>query len=52
LVVADPSLLTGFIVGIKLARQVPKVLAGMEEIDDLNRAGEVLAIPNPLGAIA
>ena len=40
LVVADPGFLTGFIVRMELARQIPKMLAGVVEIDDLSGAGE------------
>jgi hypothetical protein len=40
--------------GIKQACQVPQVLAGVKQIDDLNGAGKVLAgqVPDPFRAIA
>ena len=49
-----PAFLLGLLVRIQLARQFPEVLAGVIEIDDLNRAGEVLIgnIPDPFGSIA
>ena len=52
--VPQPALLGDFIGRIQLASQIPKMLAGMIEVDDLNRAGEVLIrnIPNPVRAIS
>ena len=50
----QPTLLRRRIGGMELARQVPEMLAGMIEIDDLDRAGKVLIgdVPDPVGAIA
>ena len=46
----QPALLRRLIGGIQLASQVPKMLAGMIEINDLNRAGKVLigVVPDPV----
>jgi len=50
----DPGFLADSVVGVQLTRQVPEMLAGVIEIDDLNRAGEVDIgqIPNPFGSVA
>ena len=48
-----PTLLVHFVIGVQFASQLPEVLASVIEIDNLNRAGEVLLgkIPDPCGAI-
>jgi len=48
-----PSLLQDGVIGVQLTRQLPQVLAGVIEIDDLNCAREVQIgkIPDPFGAI-
>src|SRR5580658_4082457 len=49
-----PTPLFGFLVRVQFASQVPQVLARVKEIDDLNRAREVLIgkVPDPFGSIA
>jgi len=49
----DPALLPGFILGVEGTRQFPQMLSGVIQIDDLNRAWEVLIgyVPDPLGAV-
>ena len=49
-----PLLLTEHVAGVDQAGYVPKVLAGMEQIDDLNRAGKVPVriVPDPFGTVA
>ena len=44
----------GFVQGEQLAGQIPQVLASVKEIDNLNRAGEVLRgdVPDPFGSVA
>jgi hypothetical protein len=46
--------LVRFVVGIQLAGDIPQVLTSVIQIDDLNRAGEVLIgeVPDPFGAVA
>ena len=50
----DPILLLTLVMRVQVASQVPEVLAGVIEIENLNCAGEVLVgdIPDPYGAIA
>jgi hypothetical protein len=38
----DPTFLIHLVVGVQFARQLPQVLASVIEIDNLNRAREVL----------
>ena len=54
LVFLHPGFLLHCVVGVQLARQLPQVLAGVIEIDDLNRAREMQIgkIPDPFGAVA
>src|SRR6266403_5242846 len=54
LVAQDPALLLSLLVRMQGPRQFPKMLAGMIEIDDWNRAREVPTgdIPDPLGSVA
>ena len=54
LVDLHPGLLVDFVVGVQPARQLPQVLAGVIEIDDLHRAREMQLgqIPDPFGAVA
>ena len=49
LVQLHPGFLSPFVVGVESPRQVPQALAGVIEIDDLQRAGKVLLrkIPDP-----
>ena len=49
-----PAFLLSLLVGKQFAGQFPEVLSGVIEIDDLNRAGEVLLgnIPDPFRSIA
>ena len=49
-----PGFLLRDIIGVQLARQFPQVLAGVIEIDNLNRARKVQIsqIPDPFGAVA
>jgi len=49
-----PPSLFGLLVRVQRARQVPQVLAGVKDIDDLNGAREVLIgkVPDPFGPIA
>jgi hypothetical protein len=49
-----PAFLLGLLVGKQLASQFPEVLSGVKEIDNLNRAREVLIgnIPDPFRSIA
>ena len=49
-----PGFLLRGIVGMEPAREIPQVLAGVIEIDDLHRAREVLVgqIPYPFGSVA
>ena len=46
---ADPLISTFGVVGKQQACQLPQVLAGVEEIDDLNGSGEVILgdVPDP-----
>gem|GEM_PF-3185075 len=48
-----PAFLWGLVVGVKLASQIPQVLASVIEIDTLNRTREVQLgkIPDPFGAV-
>jgi hypothetical protein len=50
--VARPTPASGF--RVQKSRQIPEVLAGVTQIDDLNRAREVLVcdVPDPLGPVA
>jgi hypothetical protein len=50
----DPDRLIGFVVRVQPAYQFPKVLAGMKQIDDFDRSGEVglRKIPDPFSSIA
>ena len=54
LMLADPLIAACGVVGKEQARQLPQVLAGVEEVDDLNGSGEVIFrdIPDPFRAIA
>src|ERR1039457_3686116 len=54
LVDLHPSFLVGVVIGMQPARQLPQVLAGMIQIDNLHRARKVLLgkIPDPFGSIA
>ena len=49
-----PSPLLLLIIGMQLASQLPEMLAGVIQIDDLNGARKMLLrqVPDPLGAIA
>ena len=51
---ADPGVAALGVGGIEQASHIPEMLAGMQQINDLNRAGEVLLgdVPDPLGTIA
>src|SRR5262249_20810417 len=46
---ADPSISAFDVVGKEQACQLPQVLAGVEEVDDLNRSREVILgdVPDP-----
>ena len=48
-----PGFLAGFVIGMQLANQIPQVLAGVKEIDNLHRAGKMLLgqVPDPLGPV-
>jgi hypothetical protein len=48
-----PSLLHDGVIGVQLTRQLPQVLAGVIEVDNLNRTREVQIskIPDPFGAV-
>ena len=48
-----PAFLFGLLARIEFARHIPKVLAGVQDVDDLNSAGEVIVgdIPDPVCAI-
>jgi len=50
----DPTFLLGILAGVEFASQVPKMLTGMIEVDNLDRTGEVFIgdIPDPFGSIA
>ncbi len=50
---AAPGVASLDVDGVQQSRQVPQVLAGMEQIDDLNGSGEVILgdVLDPLGAV-
>jgi hypothetical protein len=50
----NPSVLMWSIAGMEEARNVPKMLTGMEQIDDLNGAGKVLVgnVTYPFGSVS
>jgi hypothetical protein len=49
-----PSFLFPLVIGVQLARHLPKMLAGVVEIDNLNGVGTMHGhkIPNPFGTLA
>ena len=51
---SDPGVAVLGVVGMQEPRQVPQVLAGVEEIDDLEGTGKVLLgeVPDPFGTVA
>src|ERR1700674_5983500 len=54
LVDLHPGFLLSFVIRVQLARDLPKMLAGVVEIDNLNGVGKMQGhkIPNPFGAVA
>jgi hypothetical protein len=54
LVDPDPGFLADFVIRIKFASQLPEMLAGVIEVDDLDRTGKMKfrQIPDPFGPVA